>query len=698
MVHDKINLQNSVDISAYYGAMKQAEMLNAIAHINYQIRQSWKLLVWRYRVLGSMGLTDVPAPWRNPIRGPEDIKHILPVKNRPDPDRPQNFNEAINGGPYFFCVGHKWWGGFISQPGVYTLDDLEDDLLCANMDGEPIRALPVPGIIDLNLGFLTTVLGRVAGSIEGMNRAINEKCDKYGFSSWFLGAMSFAHFYQDQSDRKRMIKALTNKLIEGKDIDGGNIEKGVQKTFEKNLTFINQKSQNSLTHFSSLAGENHNSSRKQVQDLLKDNHFVTNGLYSRFEVPTSNSGSTDGGGCKKEIKPISTRHSKADPADTLIKFILDTINGYNDSWPDGGSAYRPSAGLEKTNLIVYYGVKAELDYQKQIFLPFPLTLKAKAFAKPFGGRIGPPEGADSQLPRHQNSDDCLIDQLEFDEECAPNYSRYPGDSLGLRSKLVHYYWTKVVRDSDQVHKRIRNYIKPGRFPADRDPMVRNYDPSNPTIFAIDIPARKWEMAAVAPDLFDVTYFTILPYYQYHYFPKIVRLLKELGSTEYVRGDLGTYCDAQHDCQATDFKGTSLLQQVIPQDIGHELKSVWQYLRSPTHPGAESLLQDIVYKIKDLHQLLTGWNPPTGKDAVDKYIADDYANIDNTPFGKCHKWVHSPDVLDPERLSEPYMSQTKGKIANGCIYGGRTGYSVKMVSEKWLKPESRRRRSTDFPDW
>ena len=40
VVHDKINLQNSVDLSAYYGAMKQAEMMNVIAHINFQIRQS----------------------------------------------------------------------------------------------------------------------------------------------------------------------------------------------------------------------------------------------------------------------------------------------------------------------------------------------------------------------------------------------------------------------------------------------------------------------------------------------------------------------------------------------------------------------------------------------------------------------------------------------------------------------------------
>ncbi|MCC7404509.1 MAG: hypothetical protein IT288_08950, partial [Bdellovibrionales bacterium] len=55
VVHDKINLQNSVDFAAYYAAQKQAEVLNAIAHSNYQIRQSWKVLAWRYRVLGTLG-------------------------------------------------------------------------------------------------------------------------------------------------------------------------------------------------------------------------------------------------------------------------------------------------------------------------------------------------------------------------------------------------------------------------------------------------------------------------------------------------------------------------------------------------------------------------------------------------------------------------------------------------------------------
>ena len=42
LIHHKINLQHSTDLAAYYGAMKQAEEMNAIAHINFQMRQAWK--------------------------------------------------------------------------------------------------------------------------------------------------------------------------------------------------------------------------------------------------------------------------------------------------------------------------------------------------------------------------------------------------------------------------------------------------------------------------------------------------------------------------------------------------------------------------------------------------------------------------------------------------------------------------------
>src|SRR3954467_9482381 len=75
MVHDKINLQNSVDIAAIYGAQKQAEILNAIAHTNYQIHQSWKLLAWRTRVLGDIGRANHPS---NPPATGNDRDEIDP--------------------------------------------------------------------------------------------------------------------------------------------------------------------------------------------------------------------------------------------------------------------------------------------------------------------------------------------------------------------------------------------------------------------------------------------------------------------------------------------------------------------------------------------------------------------------------------------------------------------------------------------
>ncbi|MGZ3804946.1 MAG: TadE/TadG family type IV pilus assembly protein, partial [Pseudobdellovibrionaceae bacterium] len=77
LVHHKINLQNSVDLAAYYGAMKQAEMLNAVGHVNYQIRQSWKLLSWRYRQLGTAGDYGV-HPYDKVLRQirPDDIEGL----------------------------------------------------------------------------------------------------------------------------------------------------------------------------------------------------------------------------------------------------------------------------------------------------------------------------------------------------------------------------------------------------------------------------------------------------------------------------------------------------------------------------------------------------------------------------------------------------------------------------------------------
>ena len=651
VVHDKINLQNSVDIAAYYGAMKQAEMLNAIAHINYQIRQSWKLLTWRYRVLGSMGITDVPSKGGDStfgmgLRDPppdQDKAHELPAF-KPSPSR----YGSDHRGPYFFCVGHKHWGGLIGTAGQLAPHSTLNDELCLNMESDPIPHIPpnnVAGGIGSFMG-LNNMFRKIGQFTTNANRALSIQCNLYGFNSWLLGIMSFVHFLLDQSDRKQMIKEIAQALIQGKDLDGGLIANGVEKTFEKNLSFVNKDSYNStsnlLKQFSSVQG-------KYPQDLLEDQPFELLGIYSKTE---------DRSGCKRKISLITNTHVKASSY-SESKMLIDRLTNFEGQWPNCQQSCLPSAGLKKKSLMVYYGVKAELDYRNQIFGPFPLTLKAQAFAKPFGGRIGPSKDTDNLLPPNFNDRSKPFDPFgQFDIYYAPNYSRYPGDHHGLRSRLTHSYWTKPVRDAHKMTKKITYYFNI----SNRDPMARQEKP----IVSPAIQARKWERAAVAPDLFDVTYFTILPYYQYDYFPRLAKGI--LRGKPFLRGDLGTYCDAD-TCNASSFQGTSILQQVIESHLaGDHIKSVWEELGAG-HPS----LQKPAYKIQYLQGLLTAWNPPKIKY---KPPFTNYSKINQTDFGHCLKWVH--DVLPPDKMSETHLQNTKGKIANGCIFGGRTGYSVKMI--------------------
>ena len=668
VVHDKINLQNSVDIAAYYGAMKQAEMLNAIAHINYQIRQSWKLLTWRYRVLGSMSLTDIPI-WGYGAHK-RDEEHFLPTFKPPQ----------RGPGPYFFCVGHKDWGG-VTQPNETSHQGTsEDDMLCATMDQNihSIQVSPISGG-SLLMGLAGT-FNQITHVGHQINQQVQEKCDIYGVNSWLLGAYSFVHFLRDQSDRKTMIYNLLKKLIEGKDLDGGEIAEGVKQTFQKNLSFINREAfkgdPNQLKLFSSLM-------QKAPDNIIKDDqHFIVDGLYSRT---TKGSRIT---ACEKNFGRIRHDANKLriyypklevdkKPLKNLISLLIS-----EDPWPacsNGmGNICKASAGMRKTSHTVYYAIKAELDYKNQIFLPFKLTLKAEAFAKPFGGRIGTPIAKkDPLLPPNTPAYSSSV--YQYDKIHTPNYSRYPEDQLGLRSKLVHYYWTRTVRDSPPTEKDITNYMKTnqhGNPEDDHDPMVRCFskklDSGCMTHQAgfghTKLPARKWEIAAVAPDLFDVTYFTILPYYQYAYFPKIQKLL---GNQTYLRGDLGTYYNGSH------FQGTTLLHQVMSAHTSPPLpfppdQDIWRYLHST------GLSARPPYKIATLNLLLTGWNPPKTK--YDQNNSYDSHSHHDTYFGQCTTWVHNiPNVMDPSR-----PPSTKGKIANGCIYGGRTGYSVKLVSPALLK--------------
>ena len=82
-----------------------------------------------------------------------------------------------------------------------------------------------------------------------------------------------------------------------------------------------------------------------------------------------------------------------------------------------------------------------------------------------------------------------------------------------------------------------------------------------------------------------------------------------------------------------------------------------------------------YNISKLQHLLTGWNPQKRNYTNTM----DYGDINNSNFGHCdlsRSWVHN--IGNGALMNQQSAKTLRGKIANGCIFGGRTGYSVKMV--------------------
>ncbi len=692
VVHDKINLQNSVDMAAYYGAMKQAEMMNAIAHINYQIRQSWKLLTWRYRVLGSFGVTDIyDSHW---VHGPKDqeteYKYLPVFREGALPGFPPT-------GPYNICLQHEDWTGFFG-----TRDPIHDagDNICTKMSttipriSNRIRSGPGGG---WGIGVIGT-----ARLIDRVNIEIKYKCEIGGISSWFFAALSFGNLRKDQAVRKQMIYKLAEKMSDGKELTGGSIAEGAIKTLVRNLSYINKKALREPRKYINNADIKIFNSLKDPQKIqpavwLEDYPFEDVGLYADVYAKTS-------GGCDRQLQHIAAPpeflknlpHGIDTRDKNEIERMVRLLAEDPLKWPDcarsSNNICKISAGLSKlSDFKIFYAVKAEISYKNQVFLPFnnSITLKAKAYAKPFGGRIGPPRDSDGRLPpvipgspnnpdsKHGDCASATLTQQGFDDprqrvhitnkydKCLPNYSRFPGDQQGLISARVHHNWAPYLKSKKQCNQ-IKNYVKQGHqgYYDDRSPLATaqfdlhsSCSQNNP---GLDYNmARLWELAAIAPDFFDITYFTILPNYQEVYFKHIEALIQ---TNPLIRGDLETYHTG------TEFQSKyGLLSQVGGGGGagagGGAPPSIW----SVGHG-----MPRLNYKVKSIEHLLTGWNPPkTGKSGTHNYME----SPQRTNFQKCRTWAH-------RIVSNP--GDPKGWIAGGCVQGGRTGYSVKLVNPTWFR--------------
>jgi hypothetical protein len=603
VVHDKINLQNSADLAAYYAAEKQAEILNTIAHENYMIRQSWKLLAWRYRVLGTIGMIDSSSV--HPTHSGNISDSVWQPAVRP----------AV-------CMTY--------QPNWFEVPAGED--LCRRPD---VNIPPLPQVKVIFTG-LALNAGIAALSTQ-LILQFNAQCQKHGAYNWWFANNIMHAFQLDQRNRMQVIQALAANLSNGKngdflDLDGNSVLAGAQKTFQKNLTFGNSGTMQNFTLVNGLEGVPVDKWLPKVliaptieyADVDNSNGCVTVNAFGNV-LPREQGG--------KDVlnTPLPSGLGAAD----LYPFS-DMLGN-----PNPASDWQYTLGVEKNPwYMAYTGAKATTQ-PREIFFPMAgaVPMTARAYAKPFGGRIGPwyADHWDSGSPTSTgNPIDALAPPRmdssggvdSSDPRRLPNYARYPGDQLGLMAALSQNSITNLgsFQSKFAYYMNIKADFQPG---ADNDIM--------PWDGGAAPPIRYIELAAIAPDLFDITYYSIEADFERNYLARLRSSATALGipSTTPLRGDLG-------------YNGTA-----IPA------YSIQDQFTDVTTKGLQRT--EAYYFVRDKFNLLTAWLPAQGAFSYDVTEA-------LKSFGKCQK----PD--------DTYSHFNPGSCVAG---GGRTGYSTKMVSRDLL---------------
>lgn len=598
-VHDKINLQNSVDLAAYYAASKQAEILNLLAHINYQIRQDYKLLAYRQRVVGGFGYTLHPAY----------LYYTGSLAEAP------NLGE---GGLLIeqpaVCITHRQWADFQAQG---------DESLCRSTLNR-VAELPRTPII---AGF-NPINAVITSLVDNLRQGIAESCNNGAGANWYYAALINYAYKADIARRKDAFKkvavALTKSQQDMIDVNGDSVLTGAQKTFEKNLTKTNLQSVSLIGLFNSLGT---GTGADSVPDWLAEIPINPILLYVDHRG--------EAGKCTNFIKALTDPNRPAaatntDPTGALSAYIGE---------PENNNPFRSSRGFEKNPWYMSYVAFQAVTKPRKPFAPFgaSITLKAQAFAKPFGGRIGPWEMSQWPQGSKQSNGGKPIDPLAVprsdrvqqtgnpaqDQIFIPNYSRFPGDTLGLKSTTAQSFGVSILNGAAGA------YGKPStaHYAGITNISKRNGDPVafDPTTAGGALHIA--EMAAVSPDLFDVTYYSIQP--------KFNALFLSLGLavSSNVPGDLGSTPPATPASVAGQFLFAEKAQEVNIQAPGY------------------------FYMVRSLDHLLTGWTQDREADY----------RFPNEKFGICRQ---RPGINDPATSGD-------------CVIGGRTGYSVKLVSKDYI---------------
>lgn len=749
LVHHKINLQQSTDLAAYYGAMKQSELMNAIAHVNFQMRQAWKLLTWRYRIAGSFAF--------QPSRRGGVPQIVFPLSLDFNGSVPTAFTGAAAEAKCpsgvnildvpFFCGGHS---GFQGWP---TSNENNCQIDCGHIANSPsfINAIPLTG------GYDNPYTGGVAGAVNAAlnqaNATIADLCNDLGPSGFASVAKFIIAYSAEVQKKKKLIQMLGANLsagvTESRDMNGGLILDGASRTFDNNLTEANLTGKISFT---TVNGLTQSGSACPFQGNASDGEdtrgqFLTeikfDGIQFFIHQCTGSANTT------KNFVPVSIFDSAASPAMSQITSTL---------FP--GSMSSPADRTNLTNAItsteyiigyeknpwcqVYYAAKAQVE-PKIPFLPLSkVRLSAVSVAKPFGGTVGPRYNAlwpfgnsmsngggkvDATLPERKFSGIPPGPPLVQYQAIIPNYANFVGDTKGLKDPFVAGAYEDIL-----LHRQMQVNIpglsisqnkepaggmangSSGLQAATTWPAFSNWfglvDPSttNPDYDYIAKAAqviganrnsfmRDLEISVIAPNQFDLTYYSIDPDFYNNYYLKI------RGGTAGAVTYPGSY---NRLIAAANGSGPTLAE--INPDYGynatmensgaiarnysvrHQIAVASLILKETPQraAGAGRLNRDIFNFIPNkASSVLTGWTFQDFSHYVDS-TGTNFPNLGPDPqntmtFAKCRDegWNNTTDTSVENSFDTP-VSDGLPPTPGNCVWGGRTGYSVKLISPSLIR--------------
>lgn len=770
LIHHKINLQHSTDLAAYYGAMKQAEQMNALAHINFQMRQAWKLLTWRYRVLGTFGF--IPntansgasqiypfgvtsnsggAPGQFLFNG---TRGVFPTASSPFTNGPASGPDARNcnrptftsfNSSYlvdgtaigiqdvpFFCVGHS---GFNSWPQAESNCQLDCSMFS---EARVIAALPT--VPNVTTPFGGNVAGSVNATINQVNQQIQQRCQRLGPTGAALLSKFLIAYATEAILRGETIKMLAGNLSQTTDrmvdIDGKLISEGSERTFKNNLTGANFTglSSDSFETYNGLSGGScrfrQGSSDDNNPEFLKKIDFKLINYFIHF---------CEGNDSASLYKPqgMYAGNGLSQAFGSLNPEVRDFLLSFFD--PNS----RHTIGYEKNpHCVQYFAVKTSSEPTIP-FLPLSkIKLTATAAAKPFGGSMGPWYGTQWQLGSPKSSyvdsdpntkTDATLPMRDFTGDGAsgfpdlkksvytqPNFSLFVGDKLGVRNLdyLASYHSMLIRRDiaaypgtsyagnRNLTQGELRNA---GPWPnydnwsnVDvQPPDFRNYDSlakPDPNVAG----TRALEITAIVPNQFDVTYYSIDPDFYNNYYIRIYNAFDEIKgaagngvnlTANQLRPDFGANrVTGTQSSTSLDEKSFSVKDQILLKNIVLNTSPLTQPSYRPQGSNGNTYDRFLNYLVSFQASLLTGWTFLRFND-YDTFPAGPVDNLENTmSFGQCKdSWNDSSSAQKTANSSfESPMNENNDypPVPGNCVTGGRTGYSVKIVTPSILMDQSK----------